>query len=144
MSHDSNSSDAQPLGSKPLVLVVNHNRRNLELLTQLLTQFLEQRGYHVLATVSLEAVAEAMRPPRTIKLALIDISGFDAGIWTFCQRLHQQQIPFLVISPQQQAAVQQASVMQASTMSGAIRCLTKPLVMKELLQVVWNLLGGAD
>lgn len=140
MNHEnSNSSDAEPLESKPLVLVINHNRRNLELLTQLLTQFLERHSYHVLATVSLEAVAEAMSPPHTIKLALIDISGCDAGIWTFCQRLHQQQIPFLVISPRQQAAIQ-----QASTMSGAISCLTKPLVMKELLRLVWNLLGGAD
>jgi DNA-binding response OmpR family regulator len=141
MSHETQQPEnsKQPEDSKPLVLVVNHNRRNLELMTQLLTQVLERRGYQVLATVSLEAVDQALSRPHTIKLALIDISGFDAGVWGFCQRLRQQKIPFLVISPQQQAAIQ-----QASALSGAIRCLTKPLIMKELLQLVWNLLGGAD
>jgi DNA-binding response OmpR family regulator len=131
--------DSQPPDSKPLVLVVNCNRRNLELMTQLLTQFLEPRGYQVLATVSLETVDQALSHPHTIKLALIDISGFDTRVWEVCQRLRQQQVPFLVISPQQQAAIQQASVM-----SGAISCLTKPLIMKELLRLVWTILGGTD
>ena len=140
MSHENSQLiDSKPLDSQPLVLVVDRNRRNLELITQLLTQFLEQRGYQVLATVSLETVDQALSRPHTIKLALIDISGFDAGIWIFCQRLRQQQVPFLVISPQQQAAIQ-----QASAMSGAISCLIKPLIMKELLRLVWTLLGGAD
>jgi DNA-binding response OmpR family regulator len=134
VSHESTQSP----DSKPIILVINHNRRNLELMTRLLTQFLEQRGYQVLATVSLETV-DPVLCPHTIKLALIDISGFDARIWEFCQRLRQQQIPFLVISPQQQAAIQ-----QASAISGAISCLTKPLIMKELLRLVWTLLGEAD
>lgn len=120
---------------KPLILAVDRNRRNLELLTQVLAR----QGYQVLAKISLEEVEEAMNTTTTIKLALVDISGFDARIWKLCQRLREQGIPFLVISPQHQAAVQQASVTH-----GALGLLGKPLIMREFLQLIQNLLKGSE
>jgi len=122
-------------GPKPLILAVDRNRRNLELLTQVLGQ----QGYQVLAKISLEGVEEALNAPITIKLALVDISGFDASIWGLCQRLREQKVPFLVISPHQQAAVQQASIAH-----GALGLLRKPLIMREFLQLIQNLLKGSE
>lgn len=121
--------------SKPLILAVDRNRRNLELLTQVLVQ----QGYQVLAKISLEGVEETLNAPTTIKLALVDISGFDASIWSLCQRLREQGIPFLVISPRQQAAVQQASIA-----NGALGLLGKPLIMREFLQLIRDLLKGSE
>lgn len=119
----------------PVILAVDRNRRNLELLTQ----FLNQQGYQVLAKISLEEVEAALNTPSTIKLALVDISGFDASIWGLCQRLREQGIPFLVISPQQYAAIQQASIAH-----GALGLLSKPLVMREFLQLIRDLLKGSE
>ncbi|MBD2069047.1 response regulator [Leptolyngbya sp. FACHB-671] len=121
--------------SQPVILAVDRNRRNLELLTQVLTQ----QGYQVLTKISLEEVEETLNTPTTIKLALVDISGFDASVWSLCQRLREQGIPFLVISPRQQAAVQQASIA-----NGALGLLGKPLIMREFLQLIQNLLKGSE
>lgn len=120
---------------QPVILAIDRNRRNLKLLTQVLTQ----QGYQVLAKISLEEVEEAMNTTTTIKLALVDISGFDASIWKLCQRLREQGIPFLVISPRQQAAVQQASITH-----GALGLLGKPLIMREFLQLIQDLLEGSE
>ncbi|MBD3882022.1 response regulator transcription factor [Phormidium tenue FACHB-886] len=102
-----------------------------------MTEFLQSKGYSVFAVIRLEEVDQALNGSFTIKLALVDISGFDAGIWAFCQRLRQQEIPFLVISPSQQAAIQRASLMR-----GALGLLVKPLVMRDLLQLVRSLVKG--
>ncbi|MBD2022455.1 response regulator [Leptolyngbya sp. FACHB-36] len=121
--------------SAPVILAVDRNQRNLELLSQ----FLKQQGYQVLAKISLEEVGEVTSIPSTIKLALIDISGFDASVWGLCQRLREQGIPFLVISPRQYAAIQQASIAH-----GALGLLNKPLMMREFLQLIRDLLKGSE
>ncbi|KAM3108016.1 response regulator transcription factor [Phormidesmis sp. 146-33] len=113
------------------ILVLDRNRRNLTLLTQ----FLEQQGYQVLPALCLEDVALILGPVPKIDLALIDISGFDASIWSVCQQLRQQGIPFLVISPRHHAAIQQASIAH-----GANGLLSKPIAMREFLQLIRELL----
>jgi DNA-binding response OmpR family regulator len=113
------------------ILVLDHNTRNLILLTQ----FLEQQGYQVLPTLSLEDVAAALKSMTKISLALIDISGFDSSIWAACQQLREQEIPFLVISPRHHAAIQQASIAH-----GAKGLLNKPIAMREFLQLIQELL----
>lgn len=117
------------------ILILDRNRRNLALMTQ----FLEQQGYQTLPILSLEEVAHTLAPSNTISLALIDITGFDSSVWTVCQQLREQEIPFLVISPRHQAAIQQASVA-----SGAIGLLGKPLAMREFAQLIRDLLKGSE
>lgn len=92
------------------ILVLDRNRRNLELMTQ----FLQQQGYQVLALLSLAEVGDILIPSSKIDLAPIDISGFDTSIWTVCQQIYEQEIPFLVISPRYNAAIQQASITQGA------------------------------
>jgi DNA-binding response OmpR family regulator len=114
-----------------VILAVDHNRRNLDLLTH----FLGQAGYQTRIASSLVEFDQALAQADGLGLALVDIAGFDRSIWERCQRLREQKIPFLVLSPKQSAAIQQVSLSH-----GARSVLVKPLVVKELLGLIHSLL----
>lgn len=116
----------------PTVLAIDRNPRNLELMEQ----FLEKNGYRVIATSTLEEIDRVLLGPERIRLALVDIAGFDRGIWDRCERMRIEQIPFLVIYPQQQAAIQEESLEH-----GARGMLVKPLAQRELLGLLRTLIG---
>ena len=118
--------------SKPLILTVDRNRRNLELLAQ----FLDKQGYQSFGATSIEEFEQALTKIAEIALVLVDISGFDSHIWKLCESLRNKQIPFLVISPRQSTAIHQESLAY-----GARSMLVKPLVIKELLRFIQSLLG---
>lgn len=121
----------KPAG-KPILLAVDRNPRNLDLLAQ----FLRAKGYELRTAATLEEFAQTLDQLPTIRLVLIDISGFDRHIWTQCERLRENQIPFLILSPRQSSSLQQASLAH-----GASSVLIKPLVVKELLGIIYGLLG---
>jgi DNA-binding response OmpR family regulator len=118
-----------------LILTLDHNRRNLELLGQ----FLGKAGYKTLQIASLEELdqflASYVTAQETIKLALVDISGFDQRVWERCAHLQTKNIPLLIISPRQSAALQQESLVH-----GARGMLIKPLIVKELLKLIDTLI----
>jgi len=120
------------MSDKPLILAVNHKRRNLELLSQ----FLGKEGYQTLTAASLEEMDQALSGSHKLALALVDIAGFGRGIWERCERLRDQGIPLLVISPRQSASIQQESLAH-----GARGVLIKPLVVKELLGLIRSFVG---
>lgn len=113
------------------ILAVDHNSRNLELLYQ----FLNQAGYQILPAVSLEEFDQAIANEKEIMMALVDIAGFDGRIWDYCERLRDRNIPLLVISPRQSAAIRETSLSH-----GAQSVMIKPLVVRELLGVIQSLL----
>ena len=115
----------------PVVLAVDHNRRNLELLDQ----FLGREGYQTRMVTGLEEFDRALTEPNEIALALVDIAGFDRRIWERCEALRHHKIPFLVLSPRQSAAIQEASLIH-----GAHGVLVKPLTAKDLLSLICRLL----
>ena len=115
----------------PIILAVDHNQRNLELLSQ----FLGREGHQTRTAASLEEFDQALSGADAIALALVDITGFDRGIWERCEGLRHHKIPFLVLSPRQSAAIQQESLSH-----GARGVLIKPLVVKELLGIIRSLL----
>ncbi|MGB3267037.1 MAG: response regulator [Microcoleus sp.] len=115
-----------------IILAVDRNQRNLELLAQ----FLNNEGYQMLAASSLEDVARAIGQPAKIGMALVDISGFDRRIWDCCEQLRNHQIPFLILSSKQSAAIGHESLCR-----GARSILVKPLIVRDLLSVVHSLLG---
>jgi DNA-binding response OmpR family regulator len=123
------------MNGNPLLLTVNRNHRNLELLTQ----FLGKEGYQTLSASSLEEFDQVLNEVNEIELALVDISGFDRRIWDYCERLRQEKIPFLVLSPKQSAAIQQESLVH-----GASSMLIKPLVVRELLGIIRSLLRDRE
>jgi len=116
----------------PLILAVDRNRRNLELLCQ----FLDKEGYQLLTATTLDDFDRALADSDDIRLALVDISGFDRSIWERCEGLRARKVPFLVLSLKQSTALQQASLTH-----GAHGVLVKPLVVKELLGIIRSLMG---
>lgn len=119
------------MSEQPLILIVDINRRNLELLNQ----FLAKQGYQTLGVTSLEEL-ELVLNLSEIKLVLLDIAGFNSGIWEYCKQLQNQQIPFLIISPKQSSVIQNQSFAH-----GARSMLVKPLVIQQLLGLIKSLLG---
>jgi CheY-like chemotaxis protein len=79
----------------PVILAVSHNPRNLDLLGHVLGS----AGYQLSPARSLEAFDRAVAHAEAIRLALVDIAGFDARMWERCERLRVHGIPFLVLSP---------------------------------------------
>ena len=114
----------------PLVLLVSANRGELETLSS----ELGEEGYATVAAASLEELDGAIKKQEDIQLALLDIAGFDKGIWERCGRLHGAKIPFIVIAPQRSPAVQRESLKH-----GASGLLVKPLGIKELLEHIYTL-----
>lgn len=117
---------------RPLVLAVDRNHKNLEVLSRVLNE----RGYQNLTATSFEELDEALEDDQQISLALIDLAGFDEGIWLRCDALRQAGIPFLIISPRNLPSVQ-----ATGTRHGATGVLVKPLAAEELFGLINSLLG---
>jgi DNA-binding response OmpR family regulator len=113
------------------LLLVNRLPRNL----QLLADFLAKEGYPTVSAATYEEIDRVLANPPPLAGALVDITGFDAEIWARCEQLRAAEIPFLVVSPRQSAAIQQASFSH-----GAKGVMVKPLVVKELIGVIQSLL----
>ncbi len=114
------------------ILLVNHLPRNL----QLLAEFLGKEGYTTVSASTYEELDQVLRQHTPIHGALVDIAGYDARIWMRCEELRAAKIPFLVVSPQQSAAIQQAGLAH-----GARSVMVKPLVVKELIGVIKSILS---
>ena len=113
------------------LLLVSRLPRNL----QLLAEFLGKGGYVTLMASSYQEFDHLLAQPQAIAGSLIDIAGFDAEIWTRCERLRAAKIPFLIFSPKQSTAIQQASITH-----GAKGVMVKPLIVKELMTVLRSIL----
>ena len=120
------------MSEKPLILTVDSNSRNLELLNQ----FLIKQGYEIISANNLSELDRQLSELLEIKLVMLDITGFERTIWERCEQLQNQEIPFLVISPKQNATIQLQSIAH-----GARSMLVKPLVMRQLLALIKSLLG---
>ncbi len=115
----------------PLILTVERNLRNLELLNK----FLTDNGFRTVSAANMEELDQRLLGSDPIALALVDLAGFDKGIWERCDRLRQSGIPFLVISPQPSPGTQRTGLAH-----GASGILVKPLVVKELVGMIQNLM----
>ena len=118
------------LRKKPVILVANSNRADLELLTQQLAK----EGYATLDAASLEELDERIRVSKEIALGLIDLSGFDQRVWDRCEALRKARIPYIVISPQRSPLTQRESMKH-----GASGLLVKPVGIKDLLEHIYIL-----
>ncbi len=112
------------------LLIVSTNQRNLELLVL----YLEKAGYSCRTAATLEEIDAELSLRQKPRLALVDITGFNAAIWERCERMRDALIPILVISPRQTSSLQLESISH-----GARGLLIKPLVINELIALVHNL-----
>jgi CheY-like chemotaxis protein len=117
---------------KPVILLVDSNRSNLELLSK----HIGQEGYHTRGTASLMELDKIIQGNKRPALVIIELSGFDESIWQRCERLQRGKIPFMVISPQRSPIVQQQSIR-----CGAKGMLVGPIGANELVEHIRSLLG---
>ncbi len=122
------------MAHKACVLTVARNRRNLEMLAELLGR----AGMDTVAAESLEDLDRVLEELEGDGLALVDLSGFDNGIWQRVEALRHKGVTLLVISSETSAAIQRESLMH-----GARGVLVKPLVVKEFVGLVRGLLEAA-
>jgi DNA-binding response OmpR family regulator len=111
------------MSDKPLILVVDQNARNRELLAQ----FLQREGYEAVAGGSVTEAEGLLAQHRRIALGLVDIAGLGGQVWTYCGRLRQEEIPFVVLAPATGQAARQEGLA-----CGAAGVLVKPLSMNGL------------
>ena len=121
--------------TQPLVLTIDRNQRNLDLLGQ----FLGKEGFKTLPISTLEGFEEILGRTETFGLALVDISGFDRRIWVLCEKLTENGVPMLIISPQQVPQIQQESLAH-----GAHGVMFKPLVMKHLVSIIQTMIRSTS
>jgi len=113
--------------SKPYIIILSRNQKNLELMIK----FISPEGYNVQGMSSLQELDDAVRNEDKVDLVLMDISGFDRGIWDACESLRNNQTPFLMISPRKHIELEKESIKH-----GAQDFLVKPLVIKEIRALI--------
>ncbi len=116
---------------KPLILALNRNPRNNEILIKILGK----EGYQVVGVNDPAELDQEVQLQENVDLVLMDISGFNQSVWKSCERLRVLEIPFMVLSPQQHHAVE-----KQSKLHGAHGVMVKPLIVKELLLLIKNLI----
>lgn len=112
-----------------------NNHRNLELMGE----FLLKLGYAPVMVACLEDFDSALDSRTEISLALVDLTGFDRTIWDTCSRLHEQNIPLLIISPKYNLAFERESISR-----GASGILVKPLIMRELTSLIQQMVSHRE
>lgn len=120
------------------ILVVDRKPRNL----QLLMQTLDGDGFRTLGVPDLARFDAFIAQPAQagpIALALIDVDGFDAGIWERCRRLHDSKVDVLVVVGQRAIPLVQVH----GARCGARAVLPKPLSPQLLTRMVRGLLEEA-
>jgi len=116
------------------VLIINTNRRDLDLLSQQLNK----EGYRTYkATNDKELIDILQSTEQTMSVALVYISDFDQTIWDYCDELRKAKIPFLVISSKRSLTIQQESIKH-----GADGVLIQPFSVKELTEHIRSLSGN--
>lgn len=96
---------------------------------------IEEEGYLCQPVLSDEQMEQALVHACN-KLALVDASGFGPGVWRLCEKLHEQKIPFIVLSPRE-------SLVSSSRAAayGAVSVLQKPVAKHALLQLLAGFTG---
>ncbi len=130
------------MNGKPAILIIDHNRRNVDLLGS----FLNEAGYAscgVSMLQELDRVLDDGADGGGVALAMVDLTGFDSSVWERCRRIHEAGITFIVIA---RAQSEQAGrdLRRQSHGAGARHTLTKPLRKEQLLTLVRILTGTDD
>lgn len=129
------------MDGNPAILIVDNNRRNVELLAS----FLDDAGYAARGVSELDELDSALDEGAdggSIALAMVDVTGFDAAVWDRCRRMHEAAITFIVVARTQTAAAGR-DLRRQSHGAGARHTLTKPMRKEQLLTLV-RILTGTD
>lgn len=79
-----------------------------------------------------DALDDALKVYDIFDIVLMDITGFDVGIWARCKNIHQQNIPLLILSAKPSAALQQHGMRY-----GAKGIIKKPVILKDFVNLIY-------
>lgn len=130
------------MNSRPSILFVDHNERNVALLTS----FLHESGYPatgINTVAQLDDLLASEEQRSSFALAFVDLTGFDSSIWDRCRLMHEAGIAFVIIARPQSTAAQHQLQRQSHGI-GARHTITKPLRKDQLLTLVRILTGTDD
>lgn len=108
------------------------NPQNLDIMSE----FIAKLGYTPVKANSLTQFNSTVDMKQELGLALVDLTGFDRSVWDVCSRLHEMNVPMLVISQKHNAAFERESIGR-----GASGLLVKPLVMRELSALIEKMMS---
>ena len=103
---------------------------------EIMSDFIAKIGHTPIKVDSVRMFTSNVDLKREVGLALVDLTGFDKSIWDVCSRLHEMNVPMLVIAPKYSAALARESIGM-----GASGFVIKPLVMRELSALIEQMLS---
>ena len=110
------------------ILCVGRNRRNQELLSQVL----QKADYAVEVALKHEEILPAVEAS-AVSLVLLDVTGFDEKVWQVCQVLRSHAVPFFIITAPNRAHIPS----QYNATHGSLApILVKPLSIRPLLTLI--------
>lgn len=114
------------------ILVVEQNQKNAELISNALFKF----GFICNSACDYAALDNALSINDLFDIVLMDITGFDAEIWERCKKIHQLNIPLLILSAKPSAALQQHGMRY-----GAKGIVTKPVILNDFVKLIYSLIN---
>jgi CheY-like chemotaxis protein len=112
---------------QPRILVMDANERNADLLSD----FLAEEGDESVVVTDYETAEEVIADASEFGVALIDVDRFDSPVWPYCDHLHTNDVPFVVLS-----ALQPPTLRQESRDHGAPAFVGKPISKPELRRLL--------
>ncbi|WP_158059205.1 response regulator [Halorussus halophilus] len=88
------NSDETQTGKAALILALGRQKRNLELLAQML----RNNGYEVEIATSMEEFDGLIEARDDIAVAILDVDGFTEDIWKRCEQLHDRGVSMLILA----------------------------------------------
>ncbi|ODA43904.1 Two-component system response regulator OmpR [Thermodesulfovibrio sp. N1] len=108
------------------ILILSKLNKNLELVAE----FFKKQGFDSVSASSYEDL-DRILSSLSFDIALLDIGGFDSKIWHYCEKINNYGKPFFIIS-----SVKNPKIDKEGIKKGARGVLVKPLVMKELNEII--------
>ena len=112
---------------QPEILVMDGNERNADLLSD----FLVTGGYEVVIITDLSKADEVIADASRFTFAIVDIDRFERPVWSYCERLDNHDVPFIVLS-----GLRNRALRQESHSHGANAFVDKPIPKRELREFI--------
>lgn len=88
------SQDENQARKAALILALGRQKRNLELLAQML----RNNGYEVEIATSMDEFDDLIELRDDIAVAILDVDGFTENIWKRCEQLHNRGVSMLILA----------------------------------------------
>lgn len=112
---------------QPAILVMDGNERNADLLSD----FLTTEGYASVVATDLSTADKVITDASRFAFAIVDIDRFDQPIWSYCERLDNHDVPFIVL-----CGIRNRALQRESTEHGASAFVDKPIPKRELRNLI--------